>query len=116
MTPPAGWYPAADGSVRMQWWNGASWTESFETPIGADLARFPNQAGAPPVLVQPEVARKPKISVFNGTKLAREYEAENERLTTLVAEHGLLDIAELDALKAAYGPALAEAVKAHFDK
>lgn len=30
--PPAGWYPAPDGSGNQQWWDGAAWTEHTAPP------------------------------------------------------------------------------------
>lgn len=30
--PPAGWYDANDGSPRQQWFDGAQWTEHYQSP------------------------------------------------------------------------------------
>ena len=102
MSTPPGWYPAADGSVRMQWWDGTQWTSNFETPNQQDMARFdvaplPIASGAPQ---SPELGSKTsKITFFNGQKVARQLETENLRLQALIEEHGLLEIAQLDAVK-----------------
>jgi hypothetical protein len=100
MSTPPGWYPAADSSTRMQWWDGTVWTQNFEAPNDRDMARFFK------TIVHPELPPDPsaepaeaKINIFNARKIARSREAENRRLHQLVEEHGLLDVAELDAVK-----------------
>jgi hypothetical protein len=116
MDVPAGWYPAADGSYRLQHWDGAAWTEFYSEPVGEYIAQFPRtvrdeakrQAKAaakggtsgPVAGESPEVG--PKINFFNGSKVARELAEENRRLGRLIEEHGLLEVAELDALKVRY--------------
>ncbi|WP_231600549.1 DUF4041 domain-containing protein [Salinibacterium sp. SWN248] len=109
MTVPAGWYPAHDGSVRMQWWDGTAWRDEFAEPQGADLKRFQTAAAAPrvetaPALHQAEQVQQTsetKINVFNALKTAKKLQDENQRLSKLVADHGLLEVAEIDALKVA---------------
>ena len=108
MSTPAGWYPAADGSQRMQWWNGSQWGSQYEAPQGADLLRFQQKAAQAErdALQSAANAKKvadaavPKVNLFNAGKIAKQLDAENARLNALVEEHGLLDVSELDALKA----------------
>ena len=91
----------------MQWWNGSQWGTQYEAPQGADLIRFQQiEALAEREAIQRAVAEKkaadanaPKMNVFNASKIAKQLDAENQRLKSLVEEHGLLAIAELDALK-----------------
>lgn len=87
----------------MQWWDGTQWTANFETPNPQDMARF-NSTPSPAKLDLPSVSapepKSPKINFFNGQKVAKQLEAENQRLQILIEEHGLLEIAELDAVKA----------------
>ncbi|MEV8253269.1 DUF4041 domain-containing protein [Rhodoglobus sp. NPDC076762] len=125
MTVPAGWYPAPDGSVRMQWWDGGAWRDEFAEPQGSDLARFPStlkpapvseaeglaEEHAPIAVEKADESRLPetKITVFNSLKVAKRLQAENQRLSQLVAEHGLLEIAEIDALKLALENKISEA-------
>ncbi len=33
--PPRGWYPDPEGGVRLRWWDGADWTESYRSRPGA---------------------------------------------------------------------------------
>lgn len=56
--PPAGWYPAPDGSGTTWWWDGAAWVP-------------PTPAGDPESLADPEPAGKVrwKSASFEGVKL-----------------------------------------------
>jgi len=88
----------------MQWWDGSSWGDHFETPHGQDLLRFKSQMPAvAPVIESPSSAKaEKKVNIFNASRVAKELDAENARLSTLVEKHGLLEVSELEALKLSY--------------
>lgn len=37
-TPPAGWYPAPDGSTAPWWWDGAQWTSPAPHPVAQPMS------------------------------------------------------------------------------
>jgi hypothetical protein len=102
MTTPAGWYPASDGSVRMQWWDGNAWGNEFAEPQGADLEWFKARDRADNKVSPAAPEAGEKINVFNAAKIARQLRDENQRLSELVEKHGLLEVAQLDALRVTY--------------
>lgn len=96
MSAVAGWYD--DGSGRQRWWDGSQWTNHFADEPAPS---------AEPVVEEPKTATaaspsKPKISFFGGKKAAIAFASENERLEALVEKHGLVEIAELDRIRAEY--------------
>lgn len=50
-----------------------------------------------------------KIGFFNGKQIAQSLQAENDRLNELIAQHGLLTVAELDAAARGYASQVAQA-------
>lgn len=51
-TPQPGWFPAPDGSGRLQWWDGNAWTGHFS---------YPPQPG--PSAIRPQIS--PQARVYN---------------------------------------------------
>lgn len=88
----------------MQWWDGGAWRDEFAEPQGADLARFENREKQTAAAIVPEEPQHPqdtKINVFNSMKIAKTLQKENQRLSKLIDDHGLLEVAEIDALRVA---------------
>lgn len=91
----------------MQWWDGAAWTENFEIAQGIDAQRIASQSAN--TAIAPAAPAETKVTIFNASKVAKQLDVENQRLDALIKQHGLLEVAELDSLRAEFDAKRAEA-------
>lgn len=111
VTPQPGWYPEPANQAEQRYWDGTSWTEHVVTArvqSAAPLARTRSEARAqtsegttvePATAASPNALASEKVPVFGARKHAEKLRNEVERLQSLIDQHGLQDIAELDAVK-----------------
>lgn len=108
-TYPANWYPDPAKRFELRYWDGSTWTEHVST-AGAmasdplDLDKVSGQVGPDPsgdteMPSRPSQADPGKVPIFGARKVAQQAQAENARLQALVDEHGLKDVAAIQAVR-----------------
>lgn len=121
--PKANWYPDPHGRFDLRYWDGAMWTEHVSR-AGVQMVDDPSVASPtiatnvvevaseePPTAASnppKDAPHKAAIPVFGARKMAASLQDENARLQRLIDEHGLRDVAELDAARTALQVDVAE--------
>jgi len=104
---PANWYPDPSGRNELRYWDGVRWTDHAAAGGKQFVDPFVNnaptrQVQAPAAASQPAATAAPeKVPIFGARKAAQSAQDENRRLQVLIDQHGLRDIADIEATKVA---------------
>ncbi|WP_084074486.1 DUF4041 domain-containing protein [Demequina sp. NBRC 110052] len=94
-----GWYPDPTKRHEQRYWSGSTWTEHVFTKGAQSVDPYVTELAQVASSATTDAGADRKVPLFGARKHAGKLQEENDRLQALIDQHGLKDVADLDAIR-----------------